>query len=232
MTEPQLMIIQEKPTDVLHLSEGRTMSRALSDQFKRQKQLYCAAALWPLVLPLFYACIPTPALIVLGASINDLFWSHFKSISFESCGTKCSLVAFNVIAVGLAYVGAVVFGILSAIATVQLKSAQLEALSRGLAPLGKMPDGTPKPLPTGGGVVFMDIIAMMLSGAILFMFLYALYEIGGSDRTTHAKTGREYSPILVSVLATFLISIVQCCSAVAISAATLVALDVKNILKI
>lgn len=101
----------------------------------------------------------------------------------------------------------------------------MEALSRGLAPFGKMPDGTPKPLPTG---LFMGITTMMLAGAVLFMFLYALYEVGGSDRTIHAKTGREYSPILVSVLATFLISIVQVFSAVAMTTATFFALDVKN----
>jgi hypothetical protein len=208
------------------------MSRDLHHQYRRQKKLYSAAAIWPLVLPLLYACIPTPTLIVLGMSINDLLWSHFKSISFETCGAKCSLVAFNLTAVALAWVGAVVFGILSAIATIQFRSAQVEALSRGLAPLGKMPDGTPKPLPTGGSVIFMGITTTMLGGAILFMFLYVLYEVGGSDRTVHAKTGREYSPILVSVLATFLISGVQCLSAVAMSTATFFALDLKKLLKI
>lgn len=208
------------------------MSRDLHHQYRRQKQLYCAAAIWPLVLPLLYACIPTPTLIVLGMSINDLLWSHFKSISFETCGAKCSLVAFNLTAVALAWVGAVVFGILSVIATIQFRSAQAEALSRGLAPLGKMPDGTPKPLPTGGGVLFMGITTTMLGGAILFMFLYVLYEVGGSDRTVHAKTSREYSPILVSVLATFLVSAVQCFSTVAMSTATFFALDLKKLLKI
>lgn len=232
MAELQDTSVQANQTDVLYLSDDRSVSRDLYHQFKRQKQLYCAAALWPLVLPLLYVCIPTSALIVLGTSINDLFWSHFKSISFETCGTKCSLVAFNVTAVALAWVGAILFGILSTIATIQLRSAQLEALGRGLAPLGKMPDGTPKPLPTGGGVLFMGITTMMLGGAILFMFLYGLYEVGGSDRTIHAKTGREYSPILVSVLATFLISIVQCFSAVAMSTATFFALDLKKLLKI
>ncbi|WP_439610639.1 hypothetical protein [Reyranella sp.] len=230
MVEPPATAVHQ--ADALYLSGDRSMSRDLHHQYRRQKQLYCAAAIWPLVLPLLYACIPTPTLIALGMSINDLLWSHFKSISFETCGAKCSLVAFNLTAVALAWVGAVVFGILSVIATIQFRSAQAEALSRGLAPLGKMPDGTPKPLPTGGGVLFMGITTTMLGGAILFMFLYVLYEVGGSDRTVHAKTSREYPPILVSVLATFLVSAVQCFSIVAMSTATFFALDLKKLLKI
>lgn len=218
--------------DVLYLSGDRSVSRDLHHQYRRQKQLYCTATLWPLALPLFYVCTPTLALIVLATPINDLFWSHFKSISFETCGAKCSLVAFSVIAVSLAYVGTVVFGVLSAFAAIQFRTAQLEALRRGLAPLGRMPDGAAKRPPTGPGAILAGIIAMMLGVAILLAFAYVLYEISGSDRTTHARTGREYATVLVSVLMTFLISIVQLISTVVMAAAGLTAIDLKNLLKI
>lgn len=232
MAELQDTAVQANQTDVLYLSDDRSVSRDLHRQYRRQKQLYCAAALWPLVLPLFYLCTPTSALIVLATPLNDLFWSHFKSISFETCGAKCSLVAFSVIAVSLACVGTVVFGVLSAFAAIQFRIAQLEALRRGLAPLGRMPDGAPKRPPTGPGAILAGILAMMLGVAILLGFAYVLHEIGGSDRTAHAKTGREFPPVLVSVLMTFLISMVQLISTVVMAGAGLTAIDLKNLLRI
>ena len=74
----------------------------------------------------------------------------------------------------------------------------------------------------------MTIPAMMIAGALLLWFSYVLYEIGGSDRTAHARTGTEYAPVLVTFFMTFLMSVVQVIAAILPSYATFIANDLMS----
>ncbi len=143
-------------------------------------RLFWVAALSPLIYLMFFAVTPTAVLMALAATINDLFWIHFKSISLENCGAKCSLVAFSMIAVALSWGASIVLALVAIPLTVQLRSAQAEALRRGQAPMGRMPDGTAKPLPNAGTAVPVFIVGMVAGGVMLFAVVYGLYNLGGS----------------------------------------------------
>lgn len=208
------------------------MPRGLYRQSRRLIKLFWVAALSPLALLAFYAFTPTAALMALAEPINNFFWTHIKPVSVENCGAKCSLVAFSLIAIPLSWGASVVLAVVAIPLTVQYRSAQLEALRRGLAPLGKMPDGAVKPLPKSETAALVGIVSMALFSAMLLAVVYGLYNFGGSDRTTHPRTGQGYSLGHVSVLIAILMSVAQFGSTMLMSIVTIVALSLKSILKI
>lgn len=224
------MPVQENPTDVLHLSGGRTMSRDLHRKHKRVVRLFALAAFLPLLMLMLYAWLPTSLLVTLAIPVNDLLWSHFKSISLETCGTKCSLVAFSMIAVPLSWGAGILFGLAAIPLTIQLRRAQVEALAHGFAPLGRRSDGTAKPLLHAATA--LGVATTVVLGAMLLAVVYGLYIAGGSDRTTHPRTGVEYSLAHVSVLLAILMGAVQCGSMMLMGIATLIVLDLKILLRV
>ena len=95
-----------------------------------------------------------------------------------------------------------------------------------------MPDGAVKPLPKSETAALVGIVSMALFSAMLLAVVYGLYNFGGSDRTTHPRTGQGYSLGHVSVLIAILMSVAQFGSTMLMSIVTIVALSLKSILKI
>jgi hypothetical protein len=195
-------------------------------------RLLALAAVLPLLMLMLYACLPTSLLVRLAMPVNVLLWSHFKSISLETCGTNCSLVAFSMIAVPLSWGASILLGLAAIPLTIQFRRAQVEALGLGLAPLGRRSDGTAKPLPNAGAAIVLGVAVAVVLGAMLLSVVFGLYNAGGSDRTTHPRTGGEYSLAHIGVLLAILMSAVQCGSVMLMGVATLIVLNLKIFLRV
>jgi hypothetical protein len=181
---------------------------------------------------MLYACLPTSLLEMLAMPVNDLLWSHFKSISLETCGTKCSLVAFSMIAVPLSWGASILFGLAAIPLTIQFRRAQVEALAHGLAPLGRRSDGTAKPPLDTGTAVVLGVSVVVVPSAMILAVVFGLYNLGGSDRTTHPRTGGEYSLAHVGVILATLLSAVQLGSVLLMSVATFTVLNLRTLLRV
>jgi len=232
MAKLQDVRLHTSPADVVYLSNDRSMSCNLYRQYTRLLKLLCVAALSPLISLIFYVFTPTSVLIAVASFVNDLFWIHFKSISLETCNTKCPLVAFSMIVSLLSGVMAVVFSIVAIPLTVQFRNQQVVALRRGLAPFGKTSDGAVKPLPSAGSAALVAIGCIALLSAILLPFSYGLYDSAGSDQTIHPKTGREFSMAFVVMINAIFMGTVQFCATFLSSFATLLFLNLRSLLKI
>lgn len=138
--------VPETSDDLVHYGKQQSMPRDAYRRSRRMMKLLLVAALSPLALLLFYTVTPTAALVLLAEPFNDFFWPHVKQVPLEGCGSKCPLVAYSMIAIPLSWLAAIVFAILGVPLAVQHRSAQVEALRRGAAPHGRLPDGKAKPL--------------------------------------------------------------------------------------
>ena len=232
MTGSKAVPVQENPTEVLHLSGGRTMSRDLHRKYKRVVRLFALAAFLPVLMLMFYACLSTSLLVALAMPVNDLLWPHNKSISLEACGAKCSLVAFSMIAVPLSWGASILFGVAAVPLTIQFRRAQVEALACGFAPLGRRPDGTAKPLLDAGSAVAWGASSVVVLCVMLLLVVFGLYNFGGSDSTTHPRTGGEYSVTHVGVLLAILMSAVQFGSVLLLSLVTFTVLNLRILLRV
>jgi len=220
--------VPETSDDLVHYGKQQSMPRDEYRRSRRMVKLWLVAALSPFILLSFYTVTPTAALVFLAEPFNDFFWPQVKQVSLEGCGSKCALVAYSMIAIPLSWLAAIVFAILAVPLTVQLRSAQVEALRRGAAPHGRLPDGKAKPLPTAGISIFVAGAGVVFVGAVLIALLYTLYQFGGSGRTV-GGWNRELSLWHVNFLMAIAMGIAQFSATFLMSLATFLVLNVKRL---
>jgi hypothetical protein len=227
----------EQPTarsatvELVYLSNGRTVPRDLYRFTRRVPNLFWASSLLPFALLLACAFMPGSALLPIAASLNDLVWTHIKPVSLAECNEKCWLAAYSMIAVSVSCGSAVVLAPIAVCFTVQDRQAQVDALRRGAAPWGRLPDGTAKPLPKAGTALLAGLGGMGLLTILLVGLMYFLVEFSGSDQTVSIRNGREYSMGYVSLHIAVIIGIAQFCATAWVMFATHVFLGLKSLLK-
>jgi hypothetical protein len=192
----------QQKEDFVYYGSGGTCSMP-RDLFVRPRRLpWLCGATAVAIFGLFPLCeaVPTHFMLWLAQQFNDLFWVHFKQISFDGCAEKCQMMAYSTVAIPISWVVTIAVTPAMILRAVEFWEIQQQALRRGAAPRGRDSDRNIRQLPGLSYCVWASILAI----ATLVLLETTLYLLVGSDSTV--SRGRRFSPTQVCLHITILIS--------------------------
>jgi hypothetical protein len=225
-----VFLIEKMLGDKAKPDKSRSLPPDLRGRARRFVRLLWLAAFssMPLLLILL---LPGPLSMDVATFVNELFWTHLKTIQIEGCAANCRMRAYTMTAIPISWLASIAFAVLAIPRAMDNWRAGEEALRRNHAPYGLWPNGDPRAYPANSFAASMGFaVGLAVMWAATAFLTWFLFEVAGSDMS--AKSTRRMHPLVVSVYVTVIMGILQFLGALAVGATALGILGITKLLRV